>query len=141
MAADVRVVLEVHEIDPANPATEIAASTVLYDGVITSAPAYCSYVLVNAASMQCSIAFTRLIAAPDTEVRSALPGAELRHAAGRSAFGWSPVQHHFRVGTGFFYLVCAGSEPANRNALSRPGTGADASDESGKRNGAGAWHG
>ena len=75
VAADVRVVLEVHEIDPANPATEVAASTVLYDGVIANAPAYCSYALVNAANMQCSIAFTRLIQATDTEVRSALPGA------------------------------------------------------------------
>ena len=74
VAANVRVVLEVHEIDPANPATQVAPSTVLFDGVIASAPDYCTYALVNAASMQCAIAFTRLIAAADTEVRSALPG-------------------------------------------------------------------
>jgi hypothetical protein len=75
VAADLRVVLEVHEIDPANPATEVAASTVLYDGVVSNAPAYCAYAPINAQNMQCSIAFTRLIQAPDTEVRSALPGA------------------------------------------------------------------
>jgi hypothetical protein len=74
VAADVRMVLEVHEIDPANPATEVAPSTVLYDGVISNVPAYCAYALINAENMQCSIAFTRLIQAADTEVRSALPG-------------------------------------------------------------------
>ncbi len=74
MAANVRLVLEVHEIDPANPATQIAASTVLYDGVISSAPEFCNYALVNAANLQCAIAFSRLIQAVDAEVRSALPG-------------------------------------------------------------------
>ena len=72
--ADVRIVLEVHDIDPSNPATQVAPSTVLYDGVISSAPDFCTYVLVNAANVQCSIAFTRLIQAVDAEVRSALPG-------------------------------------------------------------------
>jgi len=74
VAADVRVVLEIHDIDPADPATRVAAATVLYDGVMTNAPQYCTYALVNAASMQCAIAFTELIAAVDAEVRSALPG-------------------------------------------------------------------
>ncbi len=72
--AEVRVVLEVHEIDPANPATQVTASTLLYDGVIPNAPQYCTYVLVNAQNMQCSIAFTRMSQAIDAEVRSALPG-------------------------------------------------------------------
>ena len=74
MAADVRVVLEVHDIDPANPGSQVAPSTVLYDGVISNAPGYCTWALVNAANMQCTIAFTRMIAAADTEVRTALPG-------------------------------------------------------------------
>jgi hypothetical protein len=78
VAADVRVVLEVHEIDPTNPATQVAASTVLFDGVIASAPGYCKYALVNALNAQYAIAFTQMIAAPDTEVRSALPGAGYR---------------------------------------------------------------
>jgi hypothetical protein len=74
VASDVRVVLEVHEIDPANPATQVAPSTVLYDGVIASAPDFCNYALVNAANLQCSIAFSEFIQAADAEVRSALPG-------------------------------------------------------------------
>ncbi len=72
--AGVRVVLEVQDIDPVNPATLITPSTVLYDGVIAASFNFCSYALVNAENMQCSIAFTRLIQAADTEVRSALPG-------------------------------------------------------------------
>jgi hypothetical protein len=74
IAASVRIVLELHDIDPANPATQVAPSTVMYDGVISAAPDFCTYVLANAASLQCAIAFTRLIQAVDAEVRSALPG-------------------------------------------------------------------
>lgn len=78
IAADVRLVLEVHDIDPTSPATQIAPSTVLYDGVISGAPAFCTYALVNSPAMQCSIAFTRMIEAPDVEVRSALPSQNSR---------------------------------------------------------------
>ena len=78
ITADVRLVLEVHDIDPANPATQIAPSTVLYDGVISGAPAFCTYALVNSPALQCSIAFTRMIEAPDVEVRSALPSQNSR---------------------------------------------------------------
>jgi hypothetical protein len=74
VAADVRVALEVHEIDPANPGSLVAPSTVLIDGVISNAPGFCSYVLVNAANLHCSIAFTRMLQAVDAEVRSAAPG-------------------------------------------------------------------
>jgi hypothetical protein len=74
VAANVRLVLEVHEIDPLNPATEVAPSTVLWDNVISNAPGYCSYAVINAANLQCSIAFTQIIQAVDAEVRSALPG-------------------------------------------------------------------
>jgi hypothetical protein len=74
VAADVRIVLELQDIDPTNPATEVAPATVLYDGVISSAPDFCTCALVNSANLQCAIAFTRLIQAVDAEVRSALPG-------------------------------------------------------------------
>jgi hypothetical protein len=74
IAADVRIVLEVHDIDPTNPATEVAPATVLYDNIISAAPDFCAYALANAGNLQCSVAFTRLIQAVDTEVRSALPG-------------------------------------------------------------------
>jgi hypothetical protein len=72
--ADVRVVLELQDIDPANPATQVAPAAVLCDAVIPGAPDFCTYALVNAANLQCSIAFTRMIQAVDAEVRSALPG-------------------------------------------------------------------
>ena len=76
--ADVRVVLEVHDMDPTNPGTQIAPSTVLYDGVIANAPGFCTYALVNSPGLQCAISFTRLIQAPDTEVRSAPLGQPYR---------------------------------------------------------------
>lgn len=72
--ANVRIVLEVHDIDPTNPGTEVAPATVLYDNLISTAPDFCTYAPVNAATLNCSIAFTRLIQAADAEVRSALPG-------------------------------------------------------------------
>jgi hypothetical protein len=75
VAADVRFVLEVQDIDPSNPATLVAPATVLYDEVITDAPGFCSYVLVNAASMQCSIAYTYVAHISLAEVRTALPSA------------------------------------------------------------------
>jgi hypothetical protein len=74
VVADVRVVLELQNIDPTNPATLVAPPTVLYDGVIPGAPDFCTCALANSANLQCAIAFTRLIQAVDAEVRSALPG-------------------------------------------------------------------
>jgi hypothetical protein len=74
----VRFVLEVHDVDPANPGSMVAPSTVLYDGVIAGAPAFCTYALVNSPGLHCSIAFTRFLHAPDTEVRSALPSQNYR---------------------------------------------------------------
>ncbi|MGA8491658.1 MAG: hypothetical protein WB711_14625 [Terriglobales bacterium] len=74
VAADVRIILELQDIDPANPATQVAPATVLYDGVISGAPDFCTCALVNSSNLQCAIAFTRLIQAVDAEVRTALPG-------------------------------------------------------------------
>jgi hypothetical protein len=78
VAADVRVVLEVHEIDPANPATIVAASTVLYDGIIANAPGLCTYALVNAKDLHCELTFSRITRVANVEVRSALPGNNYR---------------------------------------------------------------
>ena len=74
ISANVRLVLQVHDIDPTNHATIIAPATILYDGVISGAPAFCTYALVNSPGLYCAIAFTRLIAAVDVEVRTSLPG-------------------------------------------------------------------
>ena len=76
VTADVRFVLEVQDIDPSNPATLMAPATVLYDGVIASAPGFCTYALVNAMNMQCSIAYTYVAHIPLPEVRTALPDAD-----------------------------------------------------------------
>jgi hypothetical protein len=78
IAADIRVVLEVHDIDPADPGSLIAPSTVLFDGVIADAPGFCTYALVNAANLKCTLTFTRFMQAMDAEVRSALPGLSYR---------------------------------------------------------------
>lgn len=75
VAADVRFVLEVHDVDPANPATMVAPSLVLYDGVISGAADFCTYALVNAMNMHCSIAYTYASHISLAEVRTALPGS------------------------------------------------------------------
>jgi hypothetical protein len=75
VAADVRFVLEVQDVDPSNPATLIAPGTVLFDDVITGAAGFCTYALVNAVNMQCSIAYTYVAHISLAEVRTALPSA------------------------------------------------------------------
>jgi len=69
VAANVRAVLAVHDIDPTNPATQVAPATVLYDGVLSNAPGFCTYALINAANMQCSVAFTYIWLPVDALVR------------------------------------------------------------------------
>jgi hypothetical protein len=73
--ADVRIVLEVQDIDPSDPASLVAPAIVLHDGIVTNAPGFCKYALVNAISMQCSIAYTYVARISLAEVRSALPSA------------------------------------------------------------------
>jgi hypothetical protein len=75
VAADVRFVLEVQDIDPSNPETLVAPATVLYDNVIDNAPGVCTYALADAVNLQCSIAYTYVAHIPLAEVRTALPRA------------------------------------------------------------------
>lgn len=77
IAANLRVVLEVHDIDPATPGSTSALATVLYDGLL-AAPGYCAYAPVNSQSLHCSIAFTRLNRIGECEVRSAIPNQAYR---------------------------------------------------------------
>ena len=72
--ADVRFVLELQDIDPSNPASLVAAATVLFDDVVVNAPGFCTYALVDAASMQCSVAYTYAAHISLAEVRTALSG-------------------------------------------------------------------
>ncbi len=73
VAADVRIVLEVHDVNPSDPATLAAPSTVLYDGVIANAPAWCAYALVNSINLRCALAFTRVRHISEAEIRSLPP--------------------------------------------------------------------
>jgi hypothetical protein len=78
IASDVRVVLDVHDIDPANGGSFSADSVVLYDNIITLAPGYCTYALVNALSAQCSIAYSRISRVLETEVRTQIPSQAVK---------------------------------------------------------------
>lgn len=69
IACDVRVVLEVQDINPANPASQIAPATVLYDDIVANAPGFCTYALVNAGNIRCSLAFTYIWLPVDALVR------------------------------------------------------------------------
>jgi len=74
--ADVRVVLEVREMDPGNPGT--STTIVLYDGVLYNSPECCTYALFDGGSLHCDVTFTRILRPVDAEVRSAIPGEDYR---------------------------------------------------------------
>jgi len=74
--ADVRVVLEIQDINPSDPATMVAPAMVLYDGVIAGARGFCNYAPVNATNMQCNIAYTYVTHISVAEVRMALPNSD-----------------------------------------------------------------
>ena len=80
VTADVRFVLEVQDIDPSDPATLVGPATVLYDNVIASAPGFCTYALVDAVSMQCSIAYTYVAHISLAEVRAAVQTSPTEYA-------------------------------------------------------------
>jgi Lower baseplate protein N-terminal domain len=60
---------------PGDVATLVAPPTVLFDGVIASAPTFCKYALVDATNMQCTIAYTYVTHISLAEVRTALPSS------------------------------------------------------------------
>jgi len=78
LAAAMRVVLTVHDIDPNNPGTLAAPATVLFDDVLGAPPGFATYALVNGANLVASVSFTRLQHIVDTEVRSMIPGQSFR---------------------------------------------------------------
>ena len=78
VSSSARLVLEVHDLDPASPGSFAAASSVLFDGVVASVPAYCSYALVNAVNFNGDISFCRMLRAVDAEVRSTIPAQAAR---------------------------------------------------------------
>lgn len=74
IASQVRVVLEIHDIDPANPGSLAAPAMIIYDGFVNNAPSFCTYALVNALNANCSISFVSVSRGVDAEVRSTVPG-------------------------------------------------------------------
>ena len=74
VSADIRVVLELQDINPNDPTTLVAPAVVLFDDVIPNAPAFCTYALINAVNMECSVAATYVTRISMAEVRTALPG-------------------------------------------------------------------
>ncbi len=78
VAAAMRVVLTVHDIDPNNPGTLAAPATVLFDDVLGAPPGFATYATVNGASLYASVSFTSLEHMVDAEVRSMIPGQSFR---------------------------------------------------------------
>ncbi len=76
--SDARVVLELHDIDPANPGSQAATATILYDAIVANVPALATYALLNAKSAQCSTPFARIARISDVEVRSQAPSQSFR---------------------------------------------------------------
>jgi hypothetical protein len=70
--ANLRVVLEIQEINPAVPSSLLSPATVLFDDVIANAPGFCTYALVNAVDLHCSIGYTYVAHVSLAEVRTAL---------------------------------------------------------------------
>ena len=78
IAAAMRVVLSVHDVDPNNPGTLALPATVLFDDVFGSVPAFASYALANGADLHAQVAYTRLQRVVNAEVRSMIPDQAFR---------------------------------------------------------------
>ncbi|HYH00104.1 MAG TPA: hypothetical protein VD837_13300 [Terriglobales bacterium] len=73
-AADVRVILEVHDVTTADAGTQATPSTLLFEGVIADAPAHCTYALVNSVALHATASYTRIVRVPEAQVATTLPG-------------------------------------------------------------------
>jgi hypothetical protein len=69
IAVDLNVVMELREIDPSNPATMLAAPTVLFDGQIKNAPAFATYAVIDAVDLHCTLGYTKIQRTAAAEVR------------------------------------------------------------------------
>ncbi len=69
IAANLNVVMELRDVNPATPASMLAAPTVLFDGVITNAPAFATYAVIDALNMQCTLGYTTVERTAAAEVR------------------------------------------------------------------------
>ena len=88
IAAAMRVVLSVHDVDPGSPGTLALPATVLFDEVLAAPPAFAGYAVANGADLHAQVAFTRLQQTVNAEVRSMIPEAAFRtRLAGQLADG------------------------------------------------------
>jgi hypothetical protein len=78
ISAAVRIVLEVHDVDPANPASQTAPPTVLFDDFLPNPPAFCTFAPVNVATAQLGTDAIRLLRDVGVEVRSGVFGGSFR---------------------------------------------------------------
>lgn len=78
IAASLRVVLTVHDVDPNNPGTMAAPATILYDGVLVTSPGFATYAPISETSFFAGVSFTRLQHIADAEIRSMIPGGQFR---------------------------------------------------------------
>jgi hypothetical protein len=78
IAAAMRVVLSVHDVDPNNPGTLALPSTTLFDDVVGVTPGFVQYAVANGANLHAQVAYTRVQETPDAEVRSMIPGQTFR---------------------------------------------------------------
>ncbi len=78
IAAPVRVVLSVHDVDPNNPATLAAPATVLFDDVLPSPPGFATYALISESSFFAGVSYTRMQHIVDAEIRSMVPNGTFR---------------------------------------------------------------
>lgn len=76
--AALRLVLTVHDVDPNNPGTLATVATVLYDDMLSAAPGFATYALVNQTSLFANVSYTRFQHTVDAEVRSMIPGGQFR---------------------------------------------------------------
>ncbi len=67
--ADLNVVLEMRDVDPAAAASLLEMPTVLFDGTIANAPAFATYAVINAASLFCKVGYTQIQKSVSAEVR------------------------------------------------------------------------
>ena len=69
IAANLNVVMELRDVDPSNPASMLAAPTVLFDGQIENAPAFATYAVIDAVNLHCTLGYTEIERTAATEVR------------------------------------------------------------------------
>ncbi len=78
IAAALRLVLTVHDVDPNNPGTLAVPATVLYDNVVDAPPGFATYALINETGLFADVWYTSLERMVNAEIRSMVPNGAFR---------------------------------------------------------------